>query len=222
MPSNTELNELMKLAQEMSGKAAKENSNVSNDNGMKKPVVKKPRAPKFEASTLQGSDGLRYLYKEFPKKVKYSGHGHEASALRRLVTLYKSWAFNAYPGRLSFQDMLAKIEKLGTNKLKFDVIGIREKEFLKKHGGGAVESSEEEEFVPDAMQTTTTTTSELKQKSSTQASQENDVADEDIDELAALAEASGMDSSFAPQEDLDAAMEATMQDELDMELDFDY
>lgn len=78
--------------------------------------TKRPRHNKpFTEDILMSVAGLPRIYNEFPLACsKYPiTRGSEAAYLKRLITLYKEWAFQLHPG-LSFEDVVLKCETLGS------------------------------------------------------------------------------------------------------------
>lgn len=78
-----------------------------------KRVVKNPQ-PKLNADTLKGPRGIHTLDKFF-EKVKFKGKGYEEQDLNLLMKTYEYWCHRLFP-KFSFDDCLARIEKLGTKK----------------------------------------------------------------------------------------------------------
>lgn len=83
------------------------------------------RARPFNEDLLCGDEGLLRVYEEFPIgcKFKTESRGSESAYLRRLITMYKEWAFQLHPG-IAFSDVLHKCESLG---VKSKVRGLLEK-----------------------------------------------------------------------------------------------
>ena len=54
---------------------------------------------------LIGPEGLLRIYEEFPKAATFQGRGSEAKFIKRLMTLYKEWAFQLHPG-VAFNDVV--------------------------------------------------------------------------------------------------------------------
>lgn len=78
-----------------------------------KRVIKNPQ-PKLNAETLKGPRGIHTLPQVF-EKVKFKGKGFEEQDLNLLMKTYEYWCHRLFP-KFSFDDCLAKIEKLGTKK----------------------------------------------------------------------------------------------------------
>jgi len=74
-------------------------------------VTKKRRT--FNEAVLTNRDGLLRVYQDFPTACPFRGRGHEAADVKRLMSRYREWAFQLYPG-LAFPDLLARCETLGT------------------------------------------------------------------------------------------------------------
>ena len=55
---------------------------------------------------LIGPEGLLRIYEEFPKAATFQGRGSEAKFIKRLMTLYKEWAFQLHPG-VAFNDVVS-------------------------------------------------------------------------------------------------------------------
>ena len=66
------------------------------------------------ACRLTGERGFKVLKDEFPL-IKFQGRGHEASDLKLLLSRYEHWAHRLFP-KLTFQDVLQRIEKLAGGK----------------------------------------------------------------------------------------------------------
>jgi hypothetical protein len=78
--------------------------------------TKRPRYNKpFTEDLLMGVTGLPRIYNEFPLACNKHPltRGSEATYLKRLITLYKEWAFQLHPG-VSFEDVVMKCETLGS------------------------------------------------------------------------------------------------------------
>ena len=67
----------------------------------------------FNEDLLISDAGMSRIYREFPLAINYQARGSEAAYLKRLITLYKEWAFQLHPG-LSFNDVMLKCEALGS------------------------------------------------------------------------------------------------------------
>lgn len=78
-----------------------------------KKVVRNPQ-PKLDAELLKGPRGLMALQTYFSNK-KFKGKGHEEEDLRTVMKTYEYWCHRMFP-KYSFDDSLAKLEKLGTKK----------------------------------------------------------------------------------------------------------
>lgn len=78
-----------------------------------KRVIKNPQ-PKLNAETLKGPRGIHTLPQVF-EKVKFKGKGYEEQDLNLLMKTYEYWCHRLFP-KFSFDDCLARIEKLGTKK----------------------------------------------------------------------------------------------------------
>lgn len=78
-----------------------------------KRVVKNPQ-PKLNAETLKGPRGIHTLPQVF-EKVHFKGKGYEEQDLNLLMKTYEYWCHRLFP-KFSFDDCLARIEKLGYKK----------------------------------------------------------------------------------------------------------
>ncbi|GJQ66412.1 hypothetical protein Trydic_g4426 [Trypoxylus dichotomus] len=78
-----------------------------------KRIIKNPR-PKLDLESLKSHKGLLYLEHYFKNK-KFKGKGHEEEDLRIIMKTYEYWCHRLFP-KFSFDDCLAKLEKLGTKK----------------------------------------------------------------------------------------------------------
>lgn len=79
-----------------------------------KRVIKNPQ-PKLNADTLKGPRGIQTLPQIF-EKVKFKGKGYEEQDLNLLMKTYEYWCHRLFP-KFSFDDCLARIEKLGSKKV---------------------------------------------------------------------------------------------------------
>lgn len=93
---------------------------------LKKKARKKPRP--FNEDVLTNGDGLVRIYEEFPVSVKFRGRGKEAEDLKRLLGMYKEWAFQLYPN-LALPDILARCDTLGgKGKVRNHMEQLRDRE----------------------------------------------------------------------------------------------
>lgn len=94
-------------------------------------LVKKKKAKTskpFSEEMLAGRDGLVRIYEEFPHKKLFRGRGFEAQDLKRIIKIYKEWAFQLYPG-LAFSDLLGRCEVFGSKgKTRSCAVGLRDRE----------------------------------------------------------------------------------------------
>ena len=94
-------------------------------------LVKKKKAKTskpFSEEMLAGRDGLVRIYEEFPHKNLFRGRGFEAQDLKRIIKIYKEWAFQLYPG-LAFSDLLGRCEVFGSKgKIRSCAVGLRDRE----------------------------------------------------------------------------------------------
>ena len=82
----------------------------------------------FSEEILAGRDGLVRIYEEFPHKNLFRGRGFEAQDLKRVIKIYKEWAFQLYPG-LAFSDLLGRCEVFGSKgKTRSCAVGRRDRE----------------------------------------------------------------------------------------------
>ncbi|RHY18373.1 hypothetical protein DYB25_008423 [Aphanomyces astaci] len=91
-----------------------EDAPLDEENKDDEPVplkVTKKRAT-FSEQHLLGPRGLSLVYSTFPTHFNRAvTHGNEGEALRELITAYKEWAYELYPG-LNFEDLVDKTEAL--------------------------------------------------------------------------------------------------------------
>ena len=78
-----------------------------------KRIVRNPQ-PKLDAEALKAPKGLSGLPKYF-KNIQYSGPGQEKEDLKKVMKSYEYWCHRMYP-KFTFDDCVAKLEKLGTKK----------------------------------------------------------------------------------------------------------
>ena len=89
-------------------------------------VKKKARNSKpFTEDILVHPLGLQRIFEEFPQSFRFhnsnnfnstaASNGCEAKDIKRLMNMYKDWAFQLHPGMV-FQDVLSKIEQLGSKE----------------------------------------------------------------------------------------------------------
>ena len=89
-------------------------------------VKKKARNSKpFTEDILVHPLGLQRIFEEFPQTFRFhnsnnfnstaASNGCEAKDIKRLMNMYKDWAFQLHPGMV-FQDVLSKIEQLGSKE----------------------------------------------------------------------------------------------------------
>lgn len=96
------------------------------DELVKKKKVKTSKP--FSEEILTGRDGLVRIYEEFPHKNLFRGRGFEAQDLKRIIKIYKEWAFQLYPG-LAFSDLLGRCEVFGSKgKTRSCAVGLRDRE----------------------------------------------------------------------------------------------
>lgn len=79
----------------------------------KKKVVRNPQ-PKLDPDRLCGKRGIALLPKVF-EKVTFKGKGYETNDLDKMMAILEHWAHRLYP-RLPLNDVLERIEKLGTKR----------------------------------------------------------------------------------------------------------
>jgi hypothetical protein len=92
-------------------------------------VKKKARHSKpFTEDLLTLPDGLQRIYEEFPSAAQFRGRGSEGKDIKRLLGLYREWAFQLHAGMAS-SDVIAKCEVLGTRgKTRSCLQSLRERE----------------------------------------------------------------------------------------------
>lgn len=105
---------------------------------------------KFDEDTLASEDGLKRIYREFPRSWKCRGRGCEGQDLAKLLTLYKSWAYQLHPG-LSLPDIVKSTLKLGTKRPVRDVYGQMKDEERSRYMRDVLGFKEHEPSSPDAM-----------------------------------------------------------------------
>ena len=113
--------------EDQQAKAAKEKELIMEVDDLV--VKKKARHSKpFTEDILTLPDGLQRIYEEFPKACKFRGRGSEAKDIKKLMNLYREWAFQLHPG-LAFTDMVSKCEVLGTKgKTRSCIQNLRDNE----------------------------------------------------------------------------------------------
>ncbi|KAI4468571.1 timeless interacting-related [Holotrichia oblita] len=105
-----------------------------------KRVIRNPR-PKIDVETLKGSKGLLCLQSYFENK-KFKGRGSEEQDLRTIMKTYEYWCHRLVP-KFSFDDCLAKLEKLGTKKniqvylkrIRMDLVTGEDQPIVSDHEG---------------------------------------------------------------------------------------
>ena len=93
-------------------------------------LVKKKvkHAKPFTEDLLTLPDGLQRIYEEFPVACKFRGRGSEAKDIKKLMTMYREWAFQLHPG-LAPSDVIAKCETLGAKgKTRSCIQNLRDRE----------------------------------------------------------------------------------------------
>ena len=115
-----------------SSSAAASSSSLSSSSSVIDPqpeeliVKKKARNSKpFTEDILVHPLGLQRIFEEFPQTFRFhnsnnfnstaASNGCEAKDIKRLMNMYKDWAFQLHPGMV-FQDVLSKIEQLGSKE----------------------------------------------------------------------------------------------------------
>ncbi|KAK0140081.1 TIMELESS-interacting protein [Merluccius polli] len=79
----------------------------------KRRMVRRPQ-PKLDSQRLISERGLPALRTLF-SSANFKGKGHEAEDLRVIMQKMENWAHRLYP-KLSFDDFMVKVEKLGSKK----------------------------------------------------------------------------------------------------------
>ncbi|CAK4069004.1 unnamed protein product [Aphanomyces euteiches] len=79
--------------------------------GEEPPVKPKKKRNIFSDQHIVGARGFSYIYNKFPTHFNRGDaiEGNEAIALRDLISGYKEWAFELYPG-LNFDDLIERTE----------------------------------------------------------------------------------------------------------------
>ncbi|KAJ1430240.1 hypothetical protein B484DRAFT_361419 [Ochromonadaceae sp. CCMP2298] len=92
-------------------------------------VVKKvKRMRPFTEDVLTLPDGLQRIHEEFPVSCRFRGRGSEANDVKKLMAMYREWAFQLHPG-LSFGDVLSKCDALsGKPKTRACLQDLRDRE----------------------------------------------------------------------------------------------
>ena len=92
-------------------KNSKDGKKIEEDQSEKLKRTERKRTLKpFTEELLTSSDGMRRIYNEFPKVCKIR-RGSEASDLKKLMTMYKEWAYQLHPG-IAFSDVLLACDKM--------------------------------------------------------------------------------------------------------------
>lgn len=76
-------------------------------------TTRKRKGKPFNEDILTNKDGLQRVYEEFFDAVPFRGTGFEAQDIKKLMTVYKEWAFQLYPG-LPCTDIYDKCQLLGS------------------------------------------------------------------------------------------------------------
>jgi hypothetical protein len=101
-----------------------------------KPVEEllKTRRPRYNKpltdDLLLSVNGIEKVYNEFPLYLKSSSvtSGHEGAYLTTLLTYYKNWQFQIFPGA-SFSDFISKTDTLGSkSRIRSYMNRLRDKE----------------------------------------------------------------------------------------------
>jgi hypothetical protein len=93
---------------------------------LKKKARKKARV--FNEDVITNRDGLLRIYQEFPMSCKFRGRGKETEDLKRLLGLYKEWAFQLHPN-LALPDILERCDSLGgRGKVRSHMEQLRDRE----------------------------------------------------------------------------------------------
>ena len=109
-----------------SSSAAASSSSVIDPQPEELIVKKKARNSKpFTEDILVHPLGLQRIFEEFPQSFRFhnsnnfnstaASNGCEAKDIKRLMNMYKDWAFQLHPGMV-FQDVVFKIEQLGSKE----------------------------------------------------------------------------------------------------------
>jgi hypothetical protein len=91
-------------------------SDAPNTEPQAEELLKRKKARHFKPFTeekLTSDEGLLRIYTEFPKIIKFGGRGSEAKDIKKLMTMYKEWAYQMHRG-IAFADMIAKCETFGS------------------------------------------------------------------------------------------------------------
>jgi hypothetical protein len=93
--------------------------------------TKRPRYNKpLTEELLLSVNGIEKVYNEFPLYLKSSSvtSGHEGAYLTTLLTHYKNWHFQVFPGA-SFSDFISKTDTLGSkSRIRSYMNRLRDKE----------------------------------------------------------------------------------------------
>ncbi|GMF54460.1 unnamed protein product [Phytophthora fragariaefolia] len=94
-------------------------------------VPTKRRRNLLRESHLVSAEGLKKVHRTFPYQVSADVSGREAQALASLVTMYRQWAFDLFPG-LNLEDFVERTEVLGkSHQVQGLMADLREKERFK-------------------------------------------------------------------------------------------
>lgn len=109
----------------------------------------KRRRNLLRESHLVSAEGFQKVYRTFPYQVSSNVSGREASALSSLMTMYKQWAYDLYPG-LNFEDFVDRTETLAKgHQVQSLMAEMREKERRKRVGTRCSEDEEGNEHHQD-------------------------------------------------------------------------
>jgi hypothetical protein len=82
----------------------------------------------FSEDLLLGPHGLDKIYNEFPLRCKYQGRGTELKFLKKMLGVYKEWAFQLHPG-MSFPDVVSKCSNLASKgRIRSHMQDMRDRE----------------------------------------------------------------------------------------------
>jgi TIMELESS-interacting protein len=97
------------------GVSSRDDEEKEKEGGADELIVKKKKKRTkrpFTEDILMEPDGLHRILEDFPVSCRFNGRGNEAKDVKKLMGMYREWAFQLHPG-LSFADVLHKCEGFG-------------------------------------------------------------------------------------------------------------
>jgi len=95
----------------LDGRDEKDETEVKASEGTAAPGSRKKRRHVLNDQHLVGKQGFQYVYESFPQQLATPAPGMEAKALNDLISCYKEWAYELYPG-LAFEDFVDRTESI--------------------------------------------------------------------------------------------------------------